>query len=61
MLDGLCDTLRTQGVALRLAEVHAATRDLLRAQGLEAKVGGIDRFTSVADAVDGHRIPPASG
>ena len=27
-------------------------RDLLRAEGLEAKVGRIDRFTSVADAIE---------
>jgi hypothetical protein len=37
---------------LRLAETHAPSRDLLRAEGFDARVGGIDRFTSVADAVE---------
>jgi hypothetical protein len=39
-------------VALHLAETHATTRDLLRAEGLDARVGGINRFTAVADVVD---------
>jgi hypothetical protein len=37
---------------LRLAEVHAEARDILRVGSLEAKVGRIDRFTSVADVVE---------
>ena len=52
MLSRLGDELAKRGVALRLAETHATTRDLLRAEGLDAKVGGIDRFTSVADVVE---------
>ncbi|HVM96829.1 MAG TPA: STAS domain-containing protein, partial [Candidatus Acidoferrales bacterium] len=52
MLESLSDELAKRGCALRLAEVHATTRDLLRAEGLDAKVGGIDRFTSVADVVE---------
>ena len=38
---------------MRLAETYAWARDLLRAEDLETRVGRIDRFTSVADAV-GH-------
>jgi MFS superfamily sulfate permease-like transporter len=52
MLARLGDELAKQHIALRLAEAHATTRDLLRAEGLHAKVHGIDRFTSVADAVE---------
>jgi hypothetical protein len=37
---------------MRLAELHAATRDLLRAENLEVKEGALDRFTSVADVVE---------
>jgi hypothetical protein len=44
--------LAERGATIRLAELHAATRDLLRAENLEAKVGAIDRFTSVADVVE---------
>jgi high affinity sulfate transporter 1 len=52
MLARLGDELAKRHVALRVAEAHATTRDLLRAEGLDAKVNGVDRFTSVADAVD---------
>jgi high affinity sulfate transporter 1 len=52
MLESLHDELAKQHVALRLTEAHAATRDLLRAEGLESRVGDIDRFTSVADVVE---------
>jgi SulP family sulfate permease len=52
MLESLCDELGKRGIALRLAETLAEARDLLRAEGLETRVGGIDRFTSVADAVE---------
>jgi len=49
MLANLSDELANHHVAMRLAEAHAETRDLLRAEGLEAKVATIDRFTSIAD------------
>lgn len=51
MLESLSEALAKQGVALRLVEALASTRDLLRAEGLAAKVGYVDRFTSVADVV----------
>jgi hypothetical protein len=44
--------LAERGATLRLAEVHAEARDILRVGSLEAKVGRIDRFTSVADVVE---------
>jgi SulP family sulfate permease len=53
MLATLSEDLVGRGAALRLAELHAETRDLLRAENLEAKVGPINRFTSVADVVEG--------
>ena len=52
MLASLSDELVKRNVALRLAEALAEPRDLLRAEGLEAKVGRIDRYTSVADVVE---------
>jgi SulP family sulfate permease len=48
----LSEDLAERGAALRLAELRAGTRDLVRAENLEAKVGPIDRFTSVADVVE---------
>jgi hypothetical protein len=53
MLARLTDELAKRQVELRLAEVHATTRDLLRADGLDRKLGGIDRFTSLADVIEG--------
>lgn len=52
MLAKLSDDLQKRGAALRLAEARGATRELLRSMGLTAKVGGIDRATSVADLVE---------
>jgi MFS superfamily sulfate permease-like transporter len=52
MLRGLGQQLAQEGVRLRITDAHAATRDLLRLEGLESTVGRIDRFTSVADVVD---------
>jgi len=51
MLAKLSEEVAEHGAVLRLAEIHAETRDLLRAEHLEEKVGRIDRFTSVADVV----------
>jgi sulfate permease, SulP family len=52
MLAKLSDDLAEWGATLRLTEIHAEARDLLRAENLEAKVGRIDRFTSVNDVVE---------
>jgi high affinity sulfate transporter 1 len=52
MLANLSDDLAEWGATLRLAEIHAEARDLLRAEGLEAKVGRVDRFTSVDNVVE---------
>ena len=52
MLKGLSEALAKEGVALRLVEAHATARDMLRAVGLEAAVGDVNRFTSVADVVE---------
>ncbi len=42
------------GSQFQIVEARASVRQTLRLEGLEEKVGGINRFTSVADAVDGH-------
>ena len=52
LLAKLSEDLAEWGATLRLAEIHAEARDLLRAENLEAKVGPINRFTSVADVVE---------
>ncbi|MFO0829990.1 MAG: sulfate permease [Phycisphaerales bacterium] len=53
MLAGLASELAALGSHLRVVEARSSVRDRLRLEGLEEKIGRIDRFTSVADAVEG--------
>jgi len=55
MLASLADAVAQRGAVLRVVEARGATRDLLRAEGLEQKIGQIDRFSSVADVIDASR------
>jgi SulP family sulfate permease len=52
MLAALHAELSASGVALRLVGARAGVRDILRAVGLEERVGPIDRRLSLADVVD---------
>jgi MFS superfamily sulfate permease-like transporter len=52
MLARLSDDLARRGIAFRVADARGNTRDLLRAEGVDKKLGGIDRFTSLADEID---------
>jgi high affinity sulfate transporter 1 len=52
MLKTLQEALRAAGVNLRLVAAHAAVRDMLRAEGLEDRVGYFGRRISVADVID---------
>lgn len=55
MLAGLTRKLAAQGITVRAVEAHAAVRERLRGEGLADELGGIDRFSTVADVVDGFR------
>jgi high affinity sulfate transporter 1 len=67
MLAGLQDKLAAAGIRLRLVAAHASVRDILRAEGLEERVGYFGRHISVADAIDefhggtGTGVPAAPG
>ena len=52
MLATLQTGLQAAGIRLRLVAAHAAVRDMLRAEGLEERVGYFGRHISVADAID---------
>lgn len=52
MLLNLQHELARRGIAFRLVEAHASVRDILRVEGVEEKVGHIDRFTSLAHAIE---------
>jgi len=44
--------LTALGIRLQIVETHSSVRDRLRAAGLDAKVGGIDRFRTVTQVVE---------
>ena len=52
MLAGLQKELQAAGIRLRLVAAHASARDILRAEGLEERVGYFGRRITVADAID---------
>ncbi len=51
-LAGLADELQTAGVRLQVVEARSTVRDRLRAEAVDARLGGVNRFTTVADAVE---------
>jgi len=62
MLKTLHSQLEAAGIRLRLVAAHASARDMLRAEGLEERVGYFGRRVTVADAVDEFQgvAPPAA-
>ena len=48
MLHELCNELAARGAALRIVGAHGWVRDLLRADGVAQRVGGIDRAVTLA-------------
>jgi len=63
MLGSVADELTASGIQLQVVEARSSVRERLRTEGVEARPGGIDRFTTVADAVDSFqktRAGPAS-
>ena len=51
-LAGLADELSKAGSGIQVVEARSGVRDRLHGEGLDARLGGIDRFTSVADALE---------
>ena len=47
MLHELHAELAARGATLRIVGAHGWARDLLRADGVDKKVGGLDRFTTL--------------
>ena len=52
MLAGLADELAAKGIKIQAVEAHSQVRDRLRREGLEERLGGIERMRTVADVVD---------
>lgn len=51
-LAALADELTAASIRVHVVETRSSVRERLRGEGLDARLGGIDRFTSVADVVD---------
>lgn len=52
VLGQLATELAAGGIRTQVVEARASVRDTLRAQGLEEKLGNINRFSSIVDVVD---------
>jgi sulfate permease, SulP family len=59
MLAELAGELTAAGIRVQVVEARSSVRDRLRAEGVEACLGGVNRFTTVADAVEAFQKPIA--
>jgi SulP family sulfate permease len=51
-LAGMAEELAAKGIRFQAVEPRSSVRDRLRHEGLDTKLGGIDRFTTIADVID---------
>lgn len=54
-LAALAGEIGARGIRFLTVEARASVRDRLRREGVATALGGLDRHTSLADAVDAHR------
>jgi sulfate permease, SulP family len=52
MLGGLAGELTVDGIRVQAVEARSTVRERLRSEGVDEKLGGIDRLTMVADVVE---------
>jgi MFS superfamily sulfate permease-like transporter len=52
MLAQLEEQLEQEGIHFRVAEAHAEAREILRATGVSERLGGVSRYTALADLVE---------
>jgi high affinity sulfate transporter 1 len=57
-LAALAGEIGARGIRFLTVEARASVRDRLRREGVATALGGLDRHTSLADAVAAHRGPP---
>jgi MFS superfamily sulfate permease-like transporter len=51
-LAGLADELGAAGIKVQAVEARSSVRERLRNEGVDSRLGGIDRFKSIADVVE---------
>lgn len=54
-LAAMADEIKGMGIRFQAVEARSSVRDRLRAEGVDARLGGIDRLLTVADVVDNAR------
>jgi MFS superfamily sulfate permease-like transporter len=59
MLASLHAELKAAGIEFRMASAHGDARDILRAEGLEARAGYFGRRVSAVDVLDEFQALPA--
>jgi MFS superfamily sulfate permease-like transporter len=52
MLGSLAGELKTRGARVQAVEARSSVRDRLRAEGVDDLLGGVNRFTTIADLVE---------
>ncbi len=58
-LASMADELGAIGIRFQAVEPRSSVRDRLRHEGIDSKLGGVNRFTSVADVIDHFLGEPA--
>jgi MFS superfamily sulfate permease-like transporter len=61
MLNALHDQLAARGIGFQIIGARGRVRDLLRADGLAAKIGGLKRTLSLADIIGWHSLSQYPG
>jgi high affinity sulfate transporter 1 len=51
-LAGMAEELIAQGIQFHAVEARSSVRDRLRREGVDGKLGGVNRFMTVADVID---------
>jgi hypothetical protein len=52
MLASMADELITEHIRFQAVEARSSVRDRLRHEGVDSKLGGVNRLTTVADVID---------
>jgi sulfate permease, SulP family len=58
-LASMAEELIAKGIQFHAVEPRSSVRDRLRKEGVDSKLGGINRFTTVADVIDSFHSEPA--
>jgi hypothetical protein len=52
MLAGMAEELTAKHIRFQTVEARSSVRDRLRHEGVDSKLGGVNRFATVADVID---------